>query len=321
MMMKAGAKAILLMLLLVLLIQPACQAEQPAKENRNAEYTCEVVPLERNGVSLHLDCMKCEDAQPGKNILLIHGVTYSSHEFDVDYQDYSLVRFLAQEGYAVWRLDIAGFGRSGAVSDGFLPDSDYAAEDIRAAVECIVALTGQERIDLLGWSWGTVTAGRFAANHPEHIEKLVLYAPIIAGLGEAEITEPFHRNTWEHAAGDFQTDSSGSYDEAITDPMVLNLFCSNAWRYDGESSPNGGRRDLCVSESETLFDLEKITAPVLLIYGGSDPYLNYERLSEAAASLPEGSRVTVIPGGSHVVYIEKPYYREFQETLAEFLKK
>ena len=43
---------------------------------------------------------------------MIHGVTYSSHEFDINYKDYSLVRFLTGEGYAVWRLDIAGFGQS-----------------------------------------------------------------------------------------------------------------------------------------------------------------------------------------------------------------
>ena len=45
--------------------------------------------LERNGISLHLD-----------------------------YQDYSLVRRLAGEGYAVWRIDIAGYGQSGP-GEGF----------------------------------------------------------------------------------------------------------------------------------------------------------------------------------------------------------
>ena len=76
----------------------------------------------------------------------------SYHVYDIDYADYSLVRFLAREGYAVWRLDIAGIGQSEAVSDGFMPDPDYAAEDIGAAVEEIVRITGQDKIDLLGWS-------------------------------------------------------------------------------------------------------------------------------------------------------------------------
>ena len=136
-------------------------------------YSYEVYPLERNGIDLHLDCLKEDGNEPDRNILLIHGVTYSSHEFDVDYKDYSLVRKLAREGYAVWRLDIAGFGRSEAVEDGFMPDSDYAAEDINAAVEEIARITEQDKIDILGWSWGTVTVGRFAGKYGEHINRIV----------------------------------------------------------------------------------------------------------------------------------------------------
>ena len=97
-------------------------------------YDYEEFPLERNGIALHLDCMKAENQSPAGQILLVHGSTYSSHEFDIDYQDYSLVRRLAREGYAVWRLDIAGYGQSGPVKDGFMPDTAYAAEDIHAAV-------------------------------------------------------------------------------------------------------------------------------------------------------------------------------------------
>ncbi len=124
-------------------------------------YSYTEYSLERNGIPLHLDCVKAENTEPEMNILLMHGSTYSSHEFDVDYEDYSLVRRLAREGYAVWRLDIAGYGQSGEVEDGLMPDTAYAAEDIRAAVEWIARETGQNRIDLLGWSWGTMTAGRF----------------------------------------------------------------------------------------------------------------------------------------------------------------
>lgn len=320
--MKHRATEIMIVFLsLVLCFSSVCRAESFESAGQNTAYAYEVYPLERNGVSLHLDCMKLEDAQTEKNILLIHGVTYSSHEFDVNYQDYSLVRFLAQEGYAVWRLDIAGFGQSGAVEDGFQPDSDYAAEDINAAVETIVRVTGQKKIDVLGWSWGTVTVSRFAAKYPEHIRKLVLYAPIMTGIGAYEVTEPFHHNTWEHAASDFQLDETGNFDYEITDPVVIEMLCSSSWHYDGESSPNGGRKDICVPASETLIDLEKITVPLLLIYGDSDPYLNYDAINAAAASLQEGSEAAVIPGGSHVVYIEKPYYRAFQDALIRFLKQ
>lgn len=283
------------------------------------EYSDDVYPLERNGIELYLSRLSMKDAQPEKSILLVHGVTYSSHEFDIDYKDYSLARALAREGYGVWRLDIAGFGRSGEVSDGFLPDSDYAAEDINAAVEKIVEATGQQKIDVLGWSWGTVTAGRFAAKHNEHINKLVLYAPILCGIGKYDVTEPFHHNTWEHAADDFQKDEQGNIDHAIVDPAVVEMFCSGCWHYDKDSSPNGGRRDVCVDSSELLVDLDKITVPTLVICGDKDPYLDYGLVKGCLDHLPDGSKLEIIEGGSHVVYIEKPCYHLFQDKLIDFL--
>ncbi len=297
-----------------------CCADAACAEDQDVSFICEEYPLERNGISLHLDCMKLQGTDPEKNILLIHGVTYSSHEFDVNYEDYSLVRKLAREGYGVWRLDISGFGQSGKVEDGFQADTACAAEDIHAAVEKILQVTGQDKIDLLGWSWGTVTVSRFASVHSEeHIRKIVLYAPILSGIGEYEVTEDFHHNTWEHAAADFQLDENGHCDENITDPVVIELFCSGCWHYDREESPNGGRRDLCVAETEKLIDLKALESPTLIICGDRDPYLNYDLVRKVEDDLPEGSRLVIIEGGSHVVYIERNIYREFQEELIRFL--
>ena len=283
-------------------------------------YTYTEYPLVRNNITLHLDKIDIEGKSPNKNILLIHGVTYSSHEFDVDYKDYSLVRALAKEGYAVWRLDIAGYGRSGALKNGFTADSNYAAEDINAAVEKIIQITGQDKIDLLGWSWGTVTTSKFASKHSEHLNKLILFAPILSGLGKQKITEPFHHNTWGHAAEDFQHDENGNINLSTVDPIIVELLCSSCWHYDGEQSPNGGRRDICVDNSKKLIDLSLIKIPTLIIYGDNDPYLNYELLNSISKLLPEKSSVKIIKGGSHVAYIEKPYYKEFQKTLIKFLR-
>ena len=276
-------------LLLVLFMAVTAMSLGTSASADEMNYTQTVCPLERNGTALYLSQTLLSGAQPQKQILLVHGVTYSSHEFDIDYQDYSLVRQLARNGYGVWLLDIAGFGRSEAVEDGFMVDSVYAAEDIHAAAEKIIRETGQERIDILGWSWGTVTVSRFAAMHPEMIGRLVLYAPILCGIGEYEVTEPFHHNTWEHAADDFQKRSDGSFDESVTDPAVLEWFCSGCWHYDGESSPNGGKREICVDSSKILIDLTQIRTPTLVICGDQDPYLNDHLVNRCLDDLPDGS--------------------------------
>ena len=286
-----------------------------------AGYSCEVVPLERNDISLHLDCVKKDNTIPLKQILLVHGSSFSSHEFDIYYQDYSLVRRLAREGYAVWRIDIAGYGQSETVEDGFMPDTAYAAEDINAAVERITQISGQTKIDVLGWSWGTMTAGRFVAEHPEHIRRLILYAPILFGLGVQEMGDEFSHNTWESAAEDFQRKEDGKFDLTITDPILIELFCSSCWHYDGDSSPRGWSKDAFVDESIKLIDLEQISAPTLIIYGSKDPYMNFDLLSSALEYLPDGSEQQMIEGGSHIMMYEKNCYQDFQNRIVSFLEK
>lgn len=283
-------------------------------------FSIETAPLERNGKRLHLRRIGAEGAACERQLLMVHGVTYSSHEFDVEAGDYSLSRYFASRGYTVWLLDIAGFGLSQEVEDGFLPDSDYASEDIVAAAALILKESGQERLDLLGWSWGTVTGGRFAAKHPEMVRKAVLYAPIVAGLGECHVAEPFNKNTWEHAAADFQMKEDGEIDYDITEPSVVSAFLSNCWRYDGKGSPNGGRRDLMVSPKKRLIPVSSIEAPTLIITGDKDPYVTVDLCREAASALRnEGPRLKVIRGASHSMMMEKPFYREFREAVLDFL--
>ncbi|MBR5572533.1 MAG: alpha/beta fold hydrolase [Oscillospiraceae bacterium] len=282
-------------------------------------YIYREIPLRHNGIELHLDCLTLADGAPQKQILLIHGVTYSSREFDIDYRDYSLSRLLARNGYAVWSLDIAGYGRSGKVEDGFMPNTAYAAEDIGAAVEKIVAVSSCEKIDLLGWSWGTVTTSAFVKKNPAHIRKLVLLAPILTGVGDVAVREPFHRNTWAHAAEDFQLDAEGGIDLTLVEPVMLDLFCSACWRYDGDTSPNGGRRDLMKATAVPLIDVEAISVPTLAIFGDRDPYVNLPATLSVLPRLPEGSAVECIPGAAHVVMYEKPFYRDFQERLMHYL--
>lgn len=285
-------------------------------------FTTEVVPLERAGVKLHLQKLSADDAGAKEPILFVHGLTYSSHEFDVNYGDYSLARYFATNGYDVWTLDIAGYGSSQEVENGFMPNSDYAAEDIAAAVKLILSRTGKEKMDFLGWSWGTVTSSRFAAKYPEYVRKIVLYAPIVGGLGAAKVENPFNKNTWLHAAGDFQVKEDGSIDYDIVEPAVADTFLSNCWRYDKDSSPNGGRVDLLVSQDERLLPTAEIKAPVLLISGSKDQYVTPALCEEAYATLKnKDSQLVIIEGAAHAAMIEKPYYKELREKALGFLKK
>ena len=274
-------------------------------------------------MSLHLERYVEQDGKTKKPILFVHGVTFSSHEFDVDYKDYSLARYFAKQGFEVWLLDIAGFGNSGSVKDGFMPDSDYAAEDIASAVRCILARNNISSMDILGWSWGTVTSGRFAARYPEMVRRLVLYAPIVAGLGAHDVKEPFHKNTWGTAASDFRRKADGSIDFDIVEKPVVSTYIDNAWHYDRDTSPNGGRRDLLVSESTRLIPTADIKAPVLIIAGSEDPYVSAALCEEAYRTLAnqKDSQMVIVNGAAHAMVMERQYYKIFREEVLKFLEE
>ena len=313
-------KSLILSVILVLIIASVSScSEVKRSEKQRTEITREVFPLEREGIKLHLECLK--SGKDGEPLLLVHGLTYSSHEFDVNYKDYSLARFFARRGFNVWLLDIAGYGQSQEVEDGFMPDSDYAAEDILAAATLILEHEGRKSLDVLGWSWGTVTAGRFAAENPELVRRLVLYAPIVAGLGEVDVENEFNHNTWIHAAGDFQKNKDGSINYDITEPEVVSTFQSNCWRYDKDSSPNGGRKDLLAAPTERLIPTEDIEVPVLLIAGSKDEYVSPELCREAFKTLKnKASRLEIIDGAAHAMMMEKPYYKIFRQKVLDFLR-
>ncbi|GHT02339.1 alpha/beta hydrolase [Synergistales bacterium] len=285
-----------------------------------ADIVTKDFPLERNGVKLFLERYQ----EPGKEeigqILLVHGLTFASHEFDLDFKDYSFARYLARNGYSVWLLDIAGYSRSGLVTDGFQPDSDYAAEDINAAVDLILAET-KTPPDILGWSWGTVTGGRFAAKYPEKVRKLVLYAPIVAGLVHVDVKDAFKTEAWKGADEDFQRNASNVIDNTITDPGVVDLFNKNTEKYDNHPVPNGGRRDLLVSPNNRLIPTAELKVPVLMIVGDKDPYVSVKLVREAAASVPGGAELRIFPGAGHALFMEIPNYVPFREAVLDFLKR
>ncbi len=75
------------------------------------------------------------------------------------------------------------------------------------------------------------------------------------------------------------------------------------------------------AELERLIDLSAISVPTLVICGSKDPYLDNDLINNSLNELPADSELEIIEGASHVAYIEKPYYKDFQNRLISFLKR
>jgi pimeloyl-ACP methyl ester carboxylesterase len=149
-------------------------------------------------------------------VLFVHGAgTPAEVAFDVPYEDYSWMAYLARAGFDVFSVDMTGYGRStrpAAMNDpcnlaanqqtALVPRlipapckpsyphamttiaSDWA--DIGAAVDYIRALRGVERVSMVAWSLGGPRSGGFAARNPQKVHRLVLLAPAYGRGSSAE---------------------------------------------------------------------------------------------------------------------------------------
>lgn len=143
----------------------------------------------------------------GRVALFVHGAgTPAEVAFDVPYEDYSWMAYLAAAGFDVFSVDMTGYGRStrpnvmndpcnlpedaqrvlgiGVARGACAPshagatttiESDWA--DIDRAVDYIRELRGVDRVHLLGWSLGGPRAGGYAARNADKVGRLVLLAP------------------------------------------------------------------------------------------------------------------------------------------------
>ena len=126
-------------------------------------------------------------ARPDRTLLMVHGATYPAHTaFDLPLGGLSWMDYIAGRGFDVWCMDLRGYGRSTRPPEMAQPPEanpplvrgEQAVRDIAAAAAFIRSARGLPKLTVLGYSWGTALMGRFAADNPALVEKLVLYAPV-----------------------------------------------------------------------------------------------------------------------------------------------
>ncbi len=147
------------------------------------------------------------DNLSGRVVLFIHGAgTPAEVAFDVPYEGYSWMAYLANAGYDTFSMDTTGYGRStrpavmndicnlseaqqrsfipALLDDSCAPSYPFAAttiesdwDDIDAVVDYLRDIRGVERVHLVAWSLGGPRAAGYAAQHPEKVDRIVLLAP------------------------------------------------------------------------------------------------------------------------------------------------
>lgn len=257
-------------------------------------------------------------SRTGKVALLVHGGQRSGRSiYDLQIRDYSLMDFLAQNGYDVWAIDIHGYGHSDKTSTDWI-DSHSAAADIAAAVEYITKLRRMAKINLLGYSAGTQRAGVFVMEHPDKVAKLILDAGFWKATAEFRESnrkrienggQPLPRSR-ASTEQDFRSDFiEGQYEEDVVQESV---------RVGMQMDPQ--RPNIFVEWAKLpILDPARITVPTMIIHGEKDFAAKEEDLLPFYAQLnTHDKRYVLLPDGGHMTILEKGHRRLQHEVLSFF---
>jgi pimeloyl-ACP methyl ester carboxylesterase len=277
-----------------------------------------------------------------KIVLFVHGATYPSETaFDMNLPGGSWMDYVAQLGYDAYLLDVRGYGRStrpAAMSQAPAAHPPFATtaeaiKDIGVAVDFIRQRRGVDKINLVGWSWGTTTTAGYTTQNNDKIRKLVLYAPVwlvknpppvggsgayrtvtkesarsrgIRGIPEAKVQE-ISPDAWFEAW--WQANLEADPEGAQQNPPVIR-------------APNGVVKDLgeyWMSQKPT-YDPAQIKVPVMLVLAEWDqdtPLYMAQELFTQIVNAPEKKHV-ILGEGTHAIVLEKnrlQLMREVQDFL------
>jgi pimeloyl-ACP methyl ester carboxylesterase len=282
--------------------------------------------------------------RPERTVLFVHGSTFPSHTgFDLKLGGFSWMDYIAARGYDVYLLDLRGFGKSTRPKEmAEKPDAnpplvrgDVAVKDIDAVVDFIRKRRGISRVNVIGHSWGTSLMATYAAQHPDKVERVVLYAavwlrqtPSLIRTGAGPLGA-YREVTVEQTRTRRFTGIPENKKADIFPPGWFEAWAEATWATDPVGAkknppvlraPNGSVQDSLDfwSAGKAYYDPAKITAPVLLVHGEWDsdtPRYMSQALFPLLTSSP-GKRYVELPEGTHVIYMEKNRLMLFEAVQA-----
>jgi len=265
-------------------------------------------------------------------LVFVHGATYpASTAFDLELDGMSWMDYIARRGFDVYLLDLPGYGRSTRpASMEQAPESGQpvettaqAVQDYAAVVDWVLARRHLAKLDVMGWSWGTTIAGGYAAEHPDKVNRLVLYAAVWIShetppTGEAAKLGAYRMVTADAARQRWYRGVPEDKQAGLIPAGWFDQWQKATWATDPKAAsanppalraPNGVTQNLrnYFMSGKATYDPGKITAPTLMIQAQWDqdtpPYM-----SQALFPLLTGApwkQYDLIGEGTHTVMMEK----------------
>jgi pimeloyl-ACP methyl ester carboxylesterase len=284
--------------------------------------------------------------RPEQTVLFVHGATYPAETaFDLKLDGISWMEYIASRGYDVWLLDVRGYGKSTRPPEmADKPDAnppivtgETAVKDIGTVVDHILQRRNIQRLNLLGWSWGTTLMATYTTQNASKVERLALYAPawirqtpslVQGGPGKLGayrmVTREQAKERWYTGVPDDKKASliPAGWFEAWADATFATDPVGAAMNPVVVRAPNGVVQDSqqFFGAGKPYYDPSKITVPTLLIHAEWDrdtpPYMA-QALFPLLVNSP-GKRYVALGEGTHTVVMEKNRLKLFEAVQAFF---
>lgn len=248
-------------------------------------------------------------------ILFVHGSSMASQPtFDLAVEgrpDSSAMDWFRARGFDTWCLDNEGYGRSSKHRDINF-DISNGADDLAAASEYVIGVTGAKALMVYGISSGALKAALFAQRHPERVAKLALDAFVWTGAGSRTLEQRAKRmSEWTSANRrpidiDFVRSIFNRDHPDTTEARVVEAFAAGILTLDN-SVPTGTYVDMCAKLP--LVDPEKLVVPTMVMRGEYDGIASFQDLIDFFCRLPNNDKqFSVMAGISHASFQQKNYY-------------
>lgn len=218
----------------------------------------------------------------GTPLVLVHGLGSRGEDWT------GMIPSLAAQGFHVYVPDLLGYGRSTK------PDSDYSIGLQEKIVADFIKAVHLEKTDLGGWSMGGWVALKLTVDHPELVNRLVVYDA--AGV--------YFPPTFDPAM--FTPDNTEQFSKLTAmlspKPPVLPRFISaaairrlqeNAWVIKRSV------RSMQLGHDLLDFSLGQISRPTLIVWGGEDKLIP-PSVGQRMHRMIAGSSMLTIAGCGHL---------------------
>jgi pimeloyl-ACP methyl ester carboxylesterase/heme-degrading monooxygenase HmoA len=270
-------------------------------------------------------------------VLFIHGSSFPSElSFGFKMEGQSWLDFMSAHNYDAYAIDLLGYGFADRYPQmateplkGNPPGRAQTAYlDVNKAVDYILTETGQRKVILIGHSWGASVAALYAEKYPEKVEKLVLFAPLVARDEKGKEDEV--KTSFESLTPDERVSSMQDLTPAgLMTRLEPSLFTQwkNEWLQSDEKAvkkdrtkvyfPSGPSKDIeDLKHSKRYYHPSLVKAPVMVVRGEWDNFPNDEDALNLIGSFKNSSqkKYVIIGRGTHVLHLEKSRHRLYEEV-------